>query len=181
MSRVVLAATLSANYGIYGPAYELMEAVPRNPGSEEYLDSEKYQLRHWDLERPDSLRHFIALLNRIRKDNPALHSDSSLRFYPTDNDQVICYGKQTPDRANQIIVAVNLDPWNVQSGMDRSGPGGPRPRTGCQGPDARPAHRRALSLAGRAQLRPARSGTGPGPCVPMRRRVHSEQDFDYFL
>ena len=68
MSRVVLAATLSASYGIYGPAYELLENTPRQPGSEEYLDSEKYQLRHWDLQRADSLSGFIARLNRIRHD-----------------------------------------------------------------------------------------------------------------
>ncbi len=63
-ARLVLAATLSANYGIYGPTFELMESTPREPGSEEYLDSEKYQLRHWTLDRPDSLRSLIARMNR---------------------------------------------------------------------------------------------------------------------
>src|SRR4029079_9070575 len=80
MARLVLAATLAASYGIYGPAYELMEHRPRDPGSEEYLDSEKYQLRHWDLERPDSLADFISLVNRIRRENPALHTAWSVRF-----------------------------------------------------------------------------------------------------
>ena len=68
------------NYGIYGPAFELCENVAREPGSEEFLNSEKYQLRHWDLAKPDSLKEIIALVNRIRRDNPALHDDWSLSF-----------------------------------------------------------------------------------------------------
>ncbi|MGH7553483.1 MAG: alpha-1,4-glucan--maltose-1-phosphate maltosyltransferase, partial [Longimicrobiales bacterium] len=80
MARLALAATLSANYGIYGPAYELMEHRPLEPGSEEYRDSEKYELRRWDLERSDSLRGFVAALNRVRRENPALRSDWRLRF-----------------------------------------------------------------------------------------------------
>ena len=73
MARLVLAATLAANYGIYGPAYELMEAAPRDPGGEEYLDSEKYQLRHWNLERPDSLR----ALHRPGEPHPARESGAA--------------------------------------------------------------------------------------------------------
>ncbi len=72
MARLVLAATLGASYGIYGPAFELLEHEPREPGSEEYRDSEKYQLRHWDLERPDSLAYFITRINRIRRENESL-------------------------------------------------------------------------------------------------------------
>ena len=117
MARLVLAATLGANYGIYGPAFELMENRPRHTGSEEYLDSEKYQLRSWDLDRPDSLREFIALVNRIRRENPALHSDWSLRFHTVSNDQIICYSKHSSENGNLIIVVVNLDPHHVQSGF----------------------------------------------------------------
>jgi len=117
MARLVLAATLGANYGIYGPAFELMENRPRHTGSEEYLDSEKYQLRSWDLDRPDSLREFIALVNRIRRENPALHSDWSLRFHTVGNDQIICYSKHSSENGNLIIVVVNLDPHHVQSGF----------------------------------------------------------------
>jgi starch synthase (maltosyl-transferring) len=116
MSRLVLAATLSANYGIYGPAYEHADNRPREPGSEEYLDSEKYQLRAWDLERPDSLAEFIGRVNGARRDNPALQSDRLLAFFPVDNDQLIGYGKITPDRSNVIVVVVNLDPHHAQSG-----------------------------------------------------------------
>ena len=115
-SRLILAATLAANYGIYGPAYELQEHIAREPGSEEYRDSEKYQLRHWDLDRHDSLRHLIARVNAARRDNPALQSDGSLAFLAMDNDQVIAYRKSTPDLANVMIMIVNLDTRWVQSG-----------------------------------------------------------------
>jgi starch synthase (maltosyl-transferring) len=84
MVRLVLAATLAASYGIYGPAFELQEHEPREPGSEEYRDSEKYQIRQLDLDRPDSLRDFITRVNAIRRDNPALQSDHTLRFHPVD-------------------------------------------------------------------------------------------------
>ncbi|MEP7152140.1 MAG: alpha-1,4-glucan--maltose-1-phosphate maltosyltransferase, partial [Nitrospira sp.] len=97
MARLALASTLGASYGIYGPAFELYEDRPQKPGSEEYLDSEKYEIRRWDIARPDSLKEFIRVINRIRRDNPALQSDDSLRFHPVDNDQLIAYSKQTPD------------------------------------------------------------------------------------
>src|SRR3569833_1458685 len=116
MIRFLLAATLGANYGIYGPAFELLEGRPVRPGSEEYLDSEKYQIRHWDLERPDSLRELIALVNRIRHENPALQHDWNLEFHPVDNDQLICYSKRTDDGTNLIVVVLNLDPHHTQSG-----------------------------------------------------------------
>lgn len=117
--RFVLAATLSSSYGIYGPAYELLDNVPRSPGSEEYLNSEKYQLRHWgdwDVARADSLASFIAKVNAIRRDHPALQSNDSLRFFATDNDQLIAYAKQTANGDNIILTIANLDPHNPQSG-----------------------------------------------------------------
>jgi len=113
--RFVLAATLGANYGIYGPAFELCEQRAL-PASEEYLDSEKYQLRHWDLERSDSLRPLIATVNAARHANPALREQRTLRFIPTDNDQLIAYTKHSADGANLILVVVNLDPYRAQSG-----------------------------------------------------------------
>jgi starch synthase (maltosyl-transferring) len=117
MSRLVLAATLSASYGIYGPAYELCENRAVAAGSEEYLDSEKYQIRLWDVERGDSLRGLVAMVNRIRRENPALQSNQRLRFHPVDNDQLIAYSKMSEDSSNRILVIVNLDPRNTQSGF----------------------------------------------------------------
>jgi starch synthase (maltosyl-transferring) len=119
--RLVLAATLGASYGIYGPAFELCERRSAAPGapppaSEEYLNSEKYEIRHWDLDRPDSLRDLIARVNRIRRENPALRHDWSLRFHGIDDGELLCYSKQTPDRANVVLVVVNLDPHRPRSG-----------------------------------------------------------------
>ncbi len=116
MARLVLAATLSANYGVYGPAFELMENKPREPGSEEYLNSEKYEIKHWDIDRPDSLKDLIGRVNRIRRENPALQRNRNMWFNATNNEQLICYSKHTADLANIILVVVNLDPHNTQSG-----------------------------------------------------------------
>ncbi|HTQ76991.1 MAG TPA: alpha-1,4-glucan--maltose-1-phosphate maltosyltransferase [Burkholderiales bacterium] len=181
MSRLVLAATLSASYGIYGPAYELMEAAPRDPGGEEYLDSEKYQLRRWDLERPDSLRRFVALLNRVRRENPALHSDAGLVFFPTDNEQLLCYGKTSADGASQIVAVVNLDPHHAHAGwieLDLAA-------LGIEAGFQYQMHdlltgARFLWQGSRnfVRLDPARA---PAHVFRVRRRVHREQDFDYFL
>jgi starch synthase (maltosyl-transferring) len=125
LQRLVLAATLSASYGIYGPAFELMESAPREPGKEEYLDSEKYQIRDWDL-KADNIREYITRINRIRRENPALQHNRSLRFHGSDNQSVMAYSKwshadgtpftyrhleQRPgDDGNLILVVVNLDP-----------------------------------------------------------------------
>ncbi|HEY7240980.1 MAG TPA: alpha-1,4-glucan--maltose-1-phosphate maltosyltransferase [Burkholderiales bacterium] len=113
--RVVLAATLAASYGLYGPAYELLEHVPREPGSEEYLDSEKYEIKRWDLGRADSLRELLARLNRVRQDHPALQRDWSLLFHPIDNPHLLVYSKQ--HETDLILVAVNLDFLHPQFGF----------------------------------------------------------------
>jgi starch synthase (maltosyl-transferring) len=97
LARLVLAATLGATYGIYGPTFELCVGQAVRHGSEEYLDSEKYQVRHWDLDSPGNIRDYVTRVNEIRRENPALHDSRSLRFHHTDNDQVICYSKATPD------------------------------------------------------------------------------------
>jgi len=112
--RVVLAATLAASYGLYGPAYELLEHLPREPGSEEYLNSEKYEVKQWDRDRPDSLKELIGRLNRVRRENAALQSDWSLRFHPVDNPHLLAYSKRAG--ANIILAIVNLDFHNPQSG-----------------------------------------------------------------
>jgi starch synthase (maltosyl-transferring) len=116
MTRLVLAATLGANYGIYGPAYELCENHRRDKESEEYLDSEKYELKQWNIKSPNSLKGSIARVNSIRRENPALQSDLSLRFHSVDNDQLICYSKRTEDLSSTILVVVNLDYRYKQSG-----------------------------------------------------------------
>jgi len=115
-SRLVLATTLSANYGIYGPAFELGENTPAKPGSEEYLNSEKYEIKTWDLESPTSLKPLITQLNQIRLANPALKRNERLHFHTTDNPSLMCYSKHTADLSNRILVVVNLDPFLVQSG-----------------------------------------------------------------
>jgi starch synthase (maltosyl-transferring) len=117
MTRLVLAATLSSNYGIYGPPYELCENVPRERGTEEYLNSEKYEIRKWNLHAPETLRPFITLVNRIRRENPALQCNASLQFHAVDNEQLIAYSKRTTDNRNVIITVVNLDPVWKQSGF----------------------------------------------------------------
>ena len=179
MIRHVLAATLGASYGIYGPAFELCEAAPRDPGREEYLDSEKYELKHWDLHRKDSIASLIARVNRIRRENPALHNDASLRFFPLDNEQLICYGKQAGD--DLVLVVVNLDPNYKQSGWVEL-----------------PLHEFGLSADKRYQMHDLLADKhylwqGPRNYVELdprvcpahifrlRRYVRTEQDFDYFL
>jgi starch synthase (maltosyl-transferring) len=114
--RLVLATTLSSNYGIYGPAFELGEHTPAKPGSEEYLNSEKYEIKTWDLQDPASLKPLITHLNQIRLTNPALQRNEGLQFHPTDNPSLICYSKRTADGSNLILVVVNLDPFLVQAG-----------------------------------------------------------------
>lgn len=114
--RLAMAATMTSNYGIYGPAFELGVNIPREPGSEEYLDSEKYQIRHWNLNAPHSLRGYIARINQIRRENPALQSNDNVKVHQTDNDMIICYSKNTADLENRIVVVANLDPHYVQSG-----------------------------------------------------------------
>jgi len=116
MARFVLASTLGASYGIYGPAFELCENRPREAGSEEYLNSEKYEIRQWNIERDDSLKEFIGLVNRIRRESPALHSNERLHFHRTDHERLICYSKSTVDRSNVIVVVVNLSPHHTHSG-----------------------------------------------------------------
>ena len=95
----MLAATLAANYGIYGPAFELGEATPREPGSEEYLDSEKYQQRTWDLTGPRALRALITRVNAARRAHPALQSNERLRFHAIDNDRLLATRRARPTSA----------------------------------------------------------------------------------
>ncbi|HVT59694.1 MAG TPA: alpha-1,4-glucan--maltose-1-phosphate maltosyltransferase [Thermoanaerobaculia bacterium] len=209
IQRLVLAATLGASYGIYGPAFELQLAQPRERGSEEYLDSEKYELRHWDLAAPGSLRELIALLNRARRENAALQSNAGLRFHPTDNEQLLCYSKTVPGTAaaaaapssgwagaaepfhrarspggagadSAVLVVVNLDPHHVQSGWLELA----LPELGL--PGDRPFQVHDLLTGARYLWHGSRSFVRldpqqvPAHLFKVRRRVRSERDFDYF-
>jgi starch synthase (maltosyl-transferring) len=111
--RLVLAATLSSSYGIYN-GYELCEnrAIP---GTEEYVDSEKYEYKVWDWDRAGRITDYVARVNRIRRENPALQEYENLRFYECDNAQVLFYGKSTLDGGNTVLVAVNLNPFQAQT------------------------------------------------------------------
>jgi starch synthase (maltosyl-transferring) len=180
-SRLILAATLSANYGIYGPAFELMESAAREPGSEEYRDSEKYQLRAWDLERSDSLWPLIARINRVRRENPALQSDKSLRFCSIDNPMLIAYLKQDAVSQNVMLTVVNIDPYTPQSGwvdLDLDA-------LGLDPSEAFQVH--DLLSDQRFEWRGPRNYVLldpqrlPAHVFKLRRRVRREQDFDYFL
>ena len=181
MIRLILAATLGASYGIYGPAFELCENDAFAPGSEEYLHSEKYEIKQRDVNSPWSLKDFITRINEIRKDHPALQGDHTLRFHKTDNPMLLCYSKTTDDFSNVIVVVVNLDSFHAQTGwvtLDLS----------CLGLDADHAFQ-AHDLLGDGrylwqgdrnfvELTP---GSLPAHVLCLRRRVHTERDFDYYL
>lgn len=181
MLRLVLAATLGASYGIYGPAYELMESTPRESGGEEYLDSEKYQVRRWDLGRADSLNDFIARINRIRRENPALQQDRCLQFFHVDNEALLCYAKTTADNTEIIVVVANLDPHHTQSGWVTL----PMKVLGLDTERAYQVH--DLVTDARFLWKGERNyveiipRTAPAHIFKLRRRVRTERDFDYFL
>ncbi|MGD0627974.1 MAG: alpha-1,4-glucan--maltose-1-phosphate maltosyltransferase [Terracidiphilus sp.] len=179
--RLLLAATLGANYGIYGPAFELMEHVPVRRGSEEYLNSEKYEIRHWDLDRADSLRPLITRVNEIRKKNTALQNDWSIRFHSTENEQLISYTKESDDRSNLILVVVNLDPHYMQAGFVTL------PLAELEIPLDRGYEAEDLLTGARylwngprnyVELNPSKL---PGHILRIHRRLKIETDFDYFL
>ncbi len=115
-ARYVLAATASSNIGIYGPVYELGENLPREPGSEEYLDSEKYEQRSWDLDHPASIAPLIRRVNEIRREHPALQSNTGLTIQRIDDEQLIAFTKRTDDRSDRILAIVSLDPATVHRG-----------------------------------------------------------------
>jgi starch synthase (maltosyl-transferring) len=179
--RLLLAATLGASYGVYGPAFELLENRAIRRGSEEYLDSEKYEIRHWDLERPDSLRPLMTRINEIRNSNPALEIDWSLRFHSIDNDQLLCYSKESDDRSNLLLMVVNLDPHFTQTGyvtlaLDEL----EIPRDRAYEAEDLLTGERYLWHGERnyLELHPARL---PGHILKIHRKVKEETDFEYFL
>lgn len=180
MSRVTLAATLGASYGIYGPAFELGEHVAVQHGSEEYLDSEKYEVRSWDRDRPGSLAPYLARLNRIRREHPALQGDHRLRFHEVDNEQILVFSKSTADLSDVLLVVVNLDPHHMQSGWVTL------PLADLGLPTDAPYQAHDLLTdehyfwggpRNYVQLDPHQ---GPAHVLHLLPRVHREQDFDNF-
>jgi starch synthase (maltosyl-transferring) len=181
MTRLVLAATLGASYGIYGPAFELCVKEPKEIGSEEYLDSEKYEIKAWNRDDPSSLKDFIARVNRIRKENPALQSNETLRFHESDSDQILCFSKHRSDFSNVIFVVVNLDPHHTHGswvhfpveevGLD--------PHHGFQVHDLL-SDARFLWHGSRNYLE-MDPRVSPAFVFRLRRRLRTERDFDYFM
>jgi starch synthase (maltosyl-transferring) len=113
--RFLLAATLSPNYGIFGPAFEFAEVTPLEVGREEYLHSEKYEVRHWPLDQEPPLGNLIRNVNRIRREHPALQQLRNIRFLTTDNEMLLCYVKWSDDQQDVILTCVNLDAHWPQS------------------------------------------------------------------
>jgi len=179
--RLILAATLGASYGIYGPAFELCENRPLQAGSEEYLDSEKYEIRRWNLNAPGNLKDLIARVNRIRRDNPAFQFNQNLRFQQTDNDNVLAYTKGAEGSADVVLVVVNLDPWHTQSSWVEL------PAEEFLGQSASSYQMHDLLTGARfiwhgwrnyIELDPQYS---PAHIFRLRRHLRTERDFDYFL
>jgi starch synthase (maltosyl-transferring) len=181
MTRLILAATLGPSYGIYGPAYELCDNRPLGPGKEEYCDSEKFEIKHWDLERPDSLWKLIARVNQIRRENPVFHSNQNLRFRQVDNEQIIAFTKSTDDLSNQVLVVVNLDPHHAQAGIVDL------PLEELRIDQQQPYQVHDLLTDARYLWHGVRNYVELNPqIVPanifmIRRRVRTEQDFDYYM
>jgi len=178
--RLVLAATLSSNYGIYGPAFELCEnrAVP---GREEYLDSEKYAVKAWDRNREGNLRDLIARVNRVRRENAALWRTDTVLFLDTDSEYVLGYLKWSADRENILVIVVNLDPFHPREASLRL----PLGDLGLS-PD-RPYMLHDLLGDEKYVWTGEWNRIGLDPHVIPARimrlylRMHREQDFDYFM
>ncbi|MDH5781507.1 MAG: alpha-1,4-glucan--maltose-1-phosphate maltosyltransferase, partial [Dehalococcoidia bacterium] len=181
MARLVLAATLGASYGIYGPAFELCQNRSREPGSEEYLDSEKYEIKFWDINRSDSLKDFIARVNRIRRETPALQNDSNLWFHTVDNDQLISYSKHTDDLSHVVLVVVNLDPHHTHSGLVEL------PLDSLDLDFRQPYQAHDLLTGARYLWQGPRNYVELNPSIcpahifRLRRRIRTERDFDYYM
>lgn len=181
IQRIALAATLSSNYGIYGPAFELMENQPIEPGKEEYLNSEKYEIKDWNFESSKSLKKIIGRINTIRKENKALQNTHSLKFHEIDNEALVCFSKTSDDLSNIILVVVSLDPHHTHSGwlkfplrdfkMDEQVPYQVHDLIGGS----------YFLWSGEYNYVEINPGVMPVHIFKLRRKVRSERDFDYFM
>ncbi|HTZ90432.1 MAG TPA: alpha-1,4-glucan--maltose-1-phosphate maltosyltransferase [Alloacidobacterium sp.] len=181
MSRLVLAATLGTNYGIYGPAFELLENIPMKPGSEEYLNSEKYEIKQWDIDDQKSLAPLMRSVNQARRENAALQANHELIFHATDNPYLICYSKRSVRGENTVLIVVNLDPFHVQAGwidLDLK-----KLELNSHEPFQLHDHlvdKRYLWQGSRnyVELSPFEV---PAHVMRVKRRVRTEKDFDYYM
>lgn len=180
LARFVLAATLAASYGVYGPAFELCEGRAREEGSEEYLDSEKYQLRQWHRDDPRSLAPLMARVNAARHAHPALQTNTTLRFHGTDNDRLLCYSKTDPDGEGDVVICVvNVDPYATASGWTQLD-------MGALGLGDEPYQVHDILGGGRFMWQGPYNYVELDPYVlpahvfVVRRHVRTENDFDYF-
>lgn len=176
--RLVLAATLSPSYGIYS-GYELCENLAL-PGREEYLDSEKYEIKVWEWDRPGNIIDYVTAINRIRRENAALHELENLEFYVSSNDQILFYGKSTVDKRNSVLVAVNLSPFHYQEAHLRI----PIAALGIKPEDTYQLHnvitdRRDL-MTGDSYIVRLDPQVEPAAIFVVRRWTHREQDVDFF-
>lgn len=179
--RLILAATLGASYGIYGPAFESCENAPLKNGSEEYLNSEKYEIRAWNLAAPGNLTDLITRVNRIRRENPALQFNHNLKFHRINNDNLLAYTKSLEDGTEVVLVVVNLDPYHTQSGWVEL------PTDEFRNETAHTHQMHDLLTGARfiwhgrrnfIELDPRYS---PAHIFRLRRHLRTERDFEYFL
>ena len=180
MIRFILAATLSSNYGIYGPVYELCIADGID-GKEEYLNSEKYEAHNWNHDAPGNIKKLITAVNRIRNENAAFRETANISFYPTDDENILFYGKSSCDRANVVLVAVNLDTQNrrtakIRIPVEEFGiePGRPYLVNDLLGKESYVQQGDWISI----ELDPL---VKPAVIFRIRTRLHREADFDYYL
>ena len=178
VQRFILAATLTASYGIYGPTYERYVHQAREHGSEEYLDSEKYEVRHWP-PTEDDMSALMTLVNRIRRENPALQQNATLKFHDTDNEHLLCYSKSAGD--NVIVAVVSLDSRNTHAGwidLDLAALQLDPDRTYQVHDLLSNARHSWHGPRNYVQINPT---TIPAHIFRIRRRVRTEKDFEYFL
>jgi len=180
-TRFILAATLGPSYGIYGPAFEQGVDVPLAPGREEYLDSEKYEIRPWDPDRAGTLAALISRVNGIRREHSAFRTNAGLRFHDVDNDQLLAFSKESVDGSSQVLVVVNLDPHHLQAGFVELPLDHLRidPHQPYQVHDLL-SDARYLWHGPRNYVEP-RPGIAQANIFAIRRRVRTEHDFDYYL
>ena len=178
--RLVLAATLSASYGIYGPAFELCvsEAIE---GKEEYLDSEKYEIKRWAWNKKGHIRGVVERVNRIRRQNPSLQSIRNIRLHTIDNENMLCYGKMTDDKSNVTVTVVSLDPHHQQAGWVQL----PLEALGIDPHQPYLMHDLLTGdkyiWQGQANYVELDPRVMPAHILCLRKKLRRETDFDYFM